>query len=288
MEIRLLDADMVKGWSNLALMKIATYHRAKGDNVEWFKPLFDYPDMLYVSKIFNFSKDDNYIQGSKIIFGGTGFDITSKLPPQIESCDPDYGFYPSCDFTIQYFSRGCIRQCEWCVVPEKEGAIRPVDPMRPNPNGDWVEVLDNSFFGHSDWSKSIDWLLTNNQPVSLHGVDARTVFQDQAEALLKLDHKKQIHIAWDDANVDMLPHLDRLASFINPSKLMCYVLIGFDSDHENNEARIQEIHRRKMTPYVMCMDRKDPYQKRFQKWVNGFAYKSVGWSAFSSNLTVGV
>ena len=122
--------------------------------------------------------------------------------------------------------------------------------------------------------------MSNGQPVNLHGVDARTVFEEQAAALNQLNHYKQIHVAWDDANVDMLPHLERMVEFIRPSKIMCYVLIGFDSDHANNEYRIQKIKELKISPYVMCMDRKDQYQKRFQRWVNGHAYCNIKWSGF--------
>ena len=51
-------------------------------------------------------------------------------------------------FSLQFFSRGCIRKCPFCLVREKEGYIRAVEPVELNPEGKWIEVLDNNFFAN--------------------------------------------------------------------------------------------------------------------------------------------
>lgn len=58
MEIGLIDVDG-HHFPNLALMKISAYHKAKGDNVEWWWSDFKYYDIVYKSKIFSddYSKD---------------------------------------------------------------------------------------------------------------------------------------------------------------------------------------------------------------------------------------
>jgi hypothetical protein len=66
--------------------------------------------------------------------GGTGFDIKSKLPSEIENENYDWSLYPDCDFSIVWFSTGCIRNCPFCVVPRKEGIIKSVKPKNLNPN----------------------------------------------------------------------------------------------------------------------------------------------------------
>ena len=270
MNVALIDVDGTDNWPNLALMKLSRWHKDRGDS----------PDLLFASKVFDFSEDYGYWPRCETLKGGTGYSLVSMLPQEIENTDPDYSIYPTCRFTIQMFTRGCIRRCPWCVVPRKEGQLYSVYPMAPNPRGEHVEVLDNSFFGGQGWRTSVEWLLDHGQPVSLHGVDVRTVHKDQAEALQLLTHHKQIHIAWDDAEVDMRPHFDRVCSLIAPSNVMCYVLIGYGTSHDQDEYRVREIHKRGMTPYVMGMNRKDAYQQRFQKWVNGHAFKSVKWADF--------
>ena len=80
MKIRLLATD--SKIPNLAIMKISTYHKNKGDDVGWYDPLFDYEDtdILYESKVFTFTPEYKYYPiNAKIIRGGTGLDIEKKL-----------------------------------------------------------------------------------------------------------------------------------------------------------------------------------------------------------------
>lgn len=123
MKIGLIDVD--SKIPNLALMKIAAWHKAQGDFVKWFDPLFDNPDRVYGSKIFNFTPDyDGGFPDCEVIRGGTGYDIKSKLADNIEMMPPDYSLYPCCDYSLGFITRGCINSCSWCVVPEKEGKLR--------------------------------------------------------------------------------------------------------------------------------------------------------------------
>jgi hypothetical protein len=47
-------------YPNLALMRISSWHKARGDSVEWFVPLKSY-DRVYASKVFTFTPDDPYL-----------------------------------------------------------------------------------------------------------------------------------------------------------------------------------------------------------------------------------
>ena len=99
MNIGILDIDGKK-FPNLALMKISAYHKGIGDSVEWYS-MFERFDIVYCSKVFTFTLDYQYkINARKIIKGGTGYDIDSKLPIEIENCNPDYSIYPC----SQYFN----------------------------------------------------------------------------------------------------------------------------------------------------------------------------------------
>ena len=57
MRIGLLAVD--SQYPNLALMKIAAYHKAEGDIVEWYNPLYHY-DKVYMAKVFTFTPDYGY------------------------------------------------------------------------------------------------------------------------------------------------------------------------------------------------------------------------------------
>ena len=61
----------------------------------------DHYDIIYMSKVFNFSPDDTYIyDADQIIKGGTGYDDyetgkISQLPEEIDRLQPDYSIYPT-------------------------------------------------------------------------------------------------------------------------------------------------------------------------------------------------
>lgn len=84
--IGLVDVDKTH-FPNLALMKIAAYHKQQGDEVEFANPLFGNYDRVYMSKIFTFTPDVYDFYDCEIVKGGTGYDITSQLPPQLIKCN---------------------------------------------------------------------------------------------------------------------------------------------------------------------------------------------------------
>lgn len=126
MKIALHDGDFDhmknKTYPNYALMKISAWHKAKGDTVEWWNPLFQY-DLIYSSKVFDFTHDDPYLPFDAPT-GGTGYDIKRTLPEEVDHMMPDYNIYPNCNYAIGFTTRGCPRRCRWCVVPEKEGKCK--------------------------------------------------------------------------------------------------------------------------------------------------------------------
>jgi len=252
---------------NIALMKISQYHKSIGNSIEWIK-YFNKYDIVYTSQIFNFSTPDTtYINSGEIIKGGTGISLKKELPKDIESCDPDYSIY-NCNYSIQMFSRGCVRKCPFCVVNEKEGRIRPVKHMKLNPKGKHIEIFDNNFFANPEWKSAINLLLKWKQKVNFHGIDIRIMNEEQAFYLNKLRHKKQIHIAWDNPKDNLLPKIKEVIKYIKPYKIMCYVLIGYWSNQDQDEYRVTELDKLGITPFVMPFNKKDKYQADYATFVN--------------------
>ena len=261
---------------NTAYMQIARHHKDAGDTVEWATD-YDQYDKLYCSSLFDFT--DKSSVPDRAVCGGTGYDISKKLP---FDGDLDYSLYPECDCSYIWMSRGCVRNCGFCVVREKEGKIQPVSPKNLNPNGKFIQVQDNNFFASPEWKKSIWWLWGQGQPVDFQGVDVRLLTPEMCDCLKYTRHHKQLKIAWDSPKQDLTGNIKGLLKSIRPSKIMCYVLIGHNSTLEGDLMRIRILQEMKITPYVMCMNRKDPHQKKFQRWVNGFAYRKVKWEDFGN------
>ncbi len=252
MNIGLIDVDG-HNFPNFALMRLSAWHKAHGNNVEWADAMFgrDY-DRVYKSKIFTFSPDDNTPWGCEVICGGTGYDVKSRLSEEVEqSTLMDYSLYPQYDFSIQFFSRGCIRHCPFCLVHDKEGDIHSVEPVELNPRGKHIEVLDNNFFANPGWKSAVDYLLKAKQKVNLHGVDVRIMNEEQAYWLNRLPLHKSIHIAWDLPQIDLTDKLREVVRYIKPWKLMCYILVGFNSTMEQDLYRIERCRELGIKPYVM-------------------------------------
>ena len=286
--IGLVDVDG-HNFPNFALMRISAYHKGLGDTVEWADPMFggDY-DKVYMSKIFTFTPDYPYEFDCEVEKGGTGYNITKTLPDEIErSLAMDYSIYPDCNYSIQFFSRGCIRKCPFCLVNDKEGYIHPVEPVDLNPNGEWIEVLDNNFFANPTWSDSIDYLLKQDQPVKLHGVDIRIMNEEQAYWLNKLKRKGYIHIAWDIPSLDLTEKLKEVTKYIKPYKLTCYVLIGYNSTREQDMFRINTLRELGIVPFVQPYrdyeNNRTPtqYEMDLARWANNrYFYKATSFEEF--------
>ncbi len=296
MKVRLLAND--SKIPNLAIMKISSYHKALGDDVDWYEPILDYGDIdiLYHSKIFTFSPQYQYYPiNAKIIKGGTGFDIQSKLPDEIENIvDLDYSIYPDCDYSIMFLSRGCIRNCPFCVVPRKEGMIHKVEPPKLNPKGKWIMLLDNNFFSCKEWRENIKLLKSYNQPVSFtQGLDLRIMTDEMASSLATIKIK-QIYVAWDnyrDKEI-VLKGLDILTKYVKPYKITCYVLVGFENKNiiETDLERVMTLKELGINPFAMgYIDFDNPNYKKtkdvkdFCRWVNMKAcFKSCTWNEYKN------
>jgi len=274
--IGLIDLD--SKMPNIPLMKVKGYY----PEAEWYNPMMGKYDKIFISKIFNFTPDYQYpLNANAVLRGGTGYDLNIKLPEEIESCQPDYSIYPNYNYSMQFFSRGCIRNCPFCVVRQKEGHIKPVEPMNLNPKGEWIEILDNNFFANPEWKSAIQQLLKWDQPVNFHGIDARILTEEQSYFLNQLKHKKQIHIAWDNPKDNLVPRLKEITKWIKPYKLMCYVLIGYWSTPEEDLYRVEKLRELKIDPFVMPYDKSDPYQRNFARWVNHKAiWRTVKWEDY--------
>lgn len=146
MRIGLIDVDGHSGFPNLALMKLSAWHKAQGDAVEWWNGFVHY-DRVYMSKVFTFSPDiETVIDADEIIRGGTGYKDYGSLPPEIETTAPDYSIYPGLGYAIGFLTRGCIRNCPWCIVSAKEGKIRPATTWEKikRPDSRKIIFMDNN------------------------------------------------------------------------------------------------------------------------------------------------
>jgi len=292
LKIGLFDID--SKYHNLALMKISAYHKRKGDEVEFYNSLWGYTyNIIYCSKIFRKShKNDGYIR-KRMVCGGSGFEYLTLLPKYIEHIKPDYELY-DLKYSLGFTTRGCIRKCKFCIVPEKEGKIREHAEVEEflNPKSNIVVLLDNNFLALPSHIKKLQkyidkgWRMDFNQ-----GLDARLVNKENAKLLARIKHKETIRFAWDNVKdeTEIIKGLDLIIKAgIRPRNITVYTLIGFDTTFKEDLYRIQRLREIKdeqgpVKAYAMNYNNelKSRKYKDFMRWVNNpWIFKSCDWEEY--------
>ncbi len=270
---------------NLALMKLSAWHKAQGDEVGWWSPMEQF-DRVYAAKVFDFSPDNAYLPQTAIK-GGTGYDLTTNLPPEVESCFPDYSLYPAMDYALGFTTRGCVRRCPFCVVPRKEGALRVVGDLSNFWYGQHdVVLLDNNLTAApmDHFRMVCEQLLECDVRVDFNqGLDLRLMTDAHAEQLARLRLRKQIHFAWDNMSDELAVRtgLTTMARHMPLTRVMVYVLIGYDSTPAEDYYRVMELQAIGVDPFVMPFNKRDSYQRAFTRWCNHKAiFRSTDWAHY--------
>ena len=231
-----------KSFPNLALMKISAYHKARGDMVEWWCAINN-PQYgaVYSSKVFDFTPENLYLPET-VIKGGTGYGLYAELPPEIDGLSPDYSIYPECDYAIGYITRGCPNKCRWCVVPAKEGNIRPYADWRDIVRQDTKKLvlMDNNILACEYGINQLAELSATDYRVDLNqGMDARLVTPEIADIIARVKWIKYIRFSCDQtAQIEAVENAAALLAErgVKASRLFVYLLVT--ADLENADYRV--------------------------------------------------
>lgn len=278
MKIGILQLD--GKWPNLALMKLAKWHIDKHDDVT-------------ILDLSGYKFDRTY--GSKIFMGGSGYNIKAKLPPNIEEVVPDYElFNMTKGERIGFTSRGCIRNCEFCIVREKEGNIEEVDLS-------WMKgalkviLIDNNFLASPLWKEKLEYFIKNKIKVCFsQGLDIRLINKENATLLSKVkfyNHTfrgRTLYFAFDDPKLASIikKKVKILVDVgIKPYYMLFYVLVGFNTTLNQDLYRVKLLKDLGVRPFIMIYNnRKDDKKLRdLARWVNLNFYKVVEFKDYKPN-----
>lgn len=292
MKIGLIDVDG-HNFPNLALMKLSAWHKAQGDSVEWYQPLFSgHMDKVYVSKVFSFTPDYEYfIDADEVYRGGSGYAITlengkevynknldAPLPDEIEHMYPDYSIYNITDTAYGFLSRGCSRGCSFCHVEAKEGrkSYKVADLSEFWSGQKNIVLCDPNILACRDWKDLLQQLIDSKAWIDINqGLDIRLMTTEKAE-MIKQMKVKELHFAWDryedkDIIVPKFQEFKQITK-LDIRKLIVYVLCNYDTTLEQDLERIYTLRELGYWAYVMLYGKENIPRghtyKKLQRWVN--------------------
>ena len=299
MRIGLIDVDG-HNFPNLPLMKLSAWHKAQGDSVEWYDPMFSgHMDKVYLSKVFSFTPDYIYpIDADEIVYGGSGYCISlvdgkevydkSKdinLPYEVEHIYPDYSLYGIEDTAYGFLTRGCPRGCDFCHVEAKEGrrSFKVADLSEFWSGQKNIVLCDPNILACKQHSELLQQLIDSKGLVDFNqGLDIRLT-NERNIALLNEIKVKQIHFAWDNHKDDLTRYFERYKQFAKHKPHgnygMVYCLVNFGSTLDEDLYRIYTLRDMGFDPYVMIYNKdalpKGHELRRLQRWVNNkFIFRS--------------
>ena len=303
MQIGLHDAEKehIKGkiFPNYALMKISAWHKAQGDNVEWWNPLKNY-DVVYSSKIFDFTPENPYLP-ENTIRGGTGYadvPIWQQLRQEVDQLFPDYTIYPACDYAIGYITRGCPNHCRWCLVPAKEGSIRPYRHWQElvRPDSKKLVLMDNNILANDFGIAQLESLVGSGYAIDLNqGMEARLVDERVAKILAGLKWIKYIRFSCDQqAQIEPIMRTAELLGKygVKPYRLFIYLLVT--ADIEDAARRVEALKRLgNITIYAQAERNErqgivpNKMQLEFaQRYVYSGRYRLESWAEYLERMSI--
>lgn len=281
---------------SLPLMKLSAYHKSIGDTTELFNR-WDTYDLVYASKVFSFTEDiDTYlVQADEIRNGGTGYCISvqngrevfdnandAPLQKEIEHIYPDYSLYPDYKYAVGFLTRGCPRNCGFCVVGKKEGLCsRQVADLSEFWRGQKeIKLLDPNLLACKDHEQILQQLAKSGVKVDFtQGLDIRMTNPDNI-SLLNQIKTPMLHFAWDNPRQDLTGYFKRFSEHTavkSERNKSVYVLTNYSSTIEEDLYRIYTLRDLGYSPYVMIYQKETAPReiKRMQRWCNNrFIFRS--------------
>ena len=273
MRILLVNVDSVI--PNLALEKLRIYYERQGDKVTLIKdetllPFVDAYEQIYVSCVFDYNKHRCRKWRGLADIGGSGYSLKKHLPAVIEKIKPK--------INLGFATRGCIRNCYFCIVPEKEGKIHIVGDIYDlwDGKGKDIILLDNNtlaipkhFFKISKQLKKENLKVDFNQ-----GLDHRLLTNKICKELFSLKHFREIRFAFDHISYkkSVLKALTLLRkNGLKDWQTRWYIYVGIKDNIDTVLQRINILRNAKQLVYLMrdkAVQNNPEYARDLLVWCN--------------------
>lgn len=285
-------------------MKLSGYYKELGDNVILktdYEELNSF-DKVFISKVFTDTPiDEDILKLSNVEYGGTGFfyDKAPKLDEEIEHHMPDYHLYDEwvneqienggkrldfkyyLDYSIGFLTRGCFRQCSFCVNKNYKRVEQhsPLDEFY-DPSRKKICLLDDNFLGCPNWKEMLLELQSTGKPFQFkQGLDERILTDEKCEILFKSKYDGDFIFAFDNIAdkelIEKKAYMIRKYIKTKGQNIKFYVLCGFDrEDKYDLDFWKQDIRDTFERIFILAKYNFKPYIMRFNKYNESPLYGS--------------
>lgn len=128
---------------------------------------------------------------------------------------------------VTFTSRGCIRRCPWCVVPEREGMLRCLDVK-----DGWMVQDNNVLATPRDHQRRVYGMLGEQSKAVVFsgGLDARLFDEWVAHEMARLRVRAAFFAADTDGLLRELKRVRDLTPYWGRRQRRCYVMLGYDGE----------------------------------------------------------
>lgn len=280
--ILLVEPDYYSQYPPLGLLKLSTYHKNLGNTTELVHgtnaTISQEPDVIYITSLFTWSWEPVWkavrfystnFPNSELWLGGLYASLMpehaalSGIRPEricrglfakAEKLCPDYSLVPEWNkkdkASIIFSSRGCVRNCGFCAVPQLEGRIRSNTPSIKDliwPEHTKVILFDNNFLASPNWKRVLNEIKKLDLRVDFNqGLDARLVSQTAAKMISQIKIDKVVRLSYDYRK--MGPDVKRAITILKSAgikgkSILVYTLYNFTDDPQDFFDRMRDILR---------------------------------------------
>ncbi len=277
--VLLVEPNYYTQYPPLGLLKLSSYHKNLGDTTELVRGtkmnVSQEPDIIYITSLWTWAWRpvweairfySSYFPKSEVWLGG----LYASLMPEHASLSgirpdhifkgvfgdaedilPDYSLVPEWNrkvgASIIFSSRGCIRSCPYCAVPQMEGTLNSVKRSIKHliwPGHKKVIFFDNNFLANPWWKNILDEIQELDLLVDFNqGLDARLITEDIGRRLSELKFEL-LRLSYDYRALRpyVKKAINRLKSQgVDGRKILVYVLYNFTDDPQDFYERMKDV-----------------------------------------------
>lgn len=277
--ILLVEPDYYTKYPPLGLLKLSSYHKNRDNTTELVRGtnmnVSQEPDIIYITSLWTWAWKpvweavrfySNYFPKSEVWLGGLYASLMPKhaslsgiRPDRIfrgvyadaEALLPDYSLVPKWNQkvggSIIFSSRGCIRSCPYCAVPQIEGSLNSLKHSIRHliwPGHRKVIFFDNNFLANPCWESVLNEIEEFDLSVDFNqGLDTRLITRDVARRISELK-VELVRLAYDYR--EMRRYVKRAIDYlvsqgIDGRKILVYALYNFTDDPQDFFDRMRDI-----------------------------------------------